>query len=234
MKGNRILIVATSHDKVGNSDKKGGIWLKDLADPYYIFKENQAEIVLASPKGGEVPIDPESLTKDQTDNTARFINDPDAQGDLKNSRKLSDINAEDFDVLFIPGGSGPLNDLSDNEELKNIIAVFERHQRPIGAVCHGTAGLLCAEKDNGEPYVKGRQLTCYSKEEDQAAGLTDSLPYILEDRLKEKGARYERGIKSHVNVVTDGNLITGQNAASAGPVARSLMSFLERSINKAA
>lgn len=234
MKGHRILIVASSHAKRGDTNQPGGVWLKDLADPYYVFKDAGAEVILASPNGRRIPIDPESLTRDQTDYTARFISDRAAQADLNNSRKLDKINAEEYDMLFIPGGCGPLTDLTENQDLASVISTFEQHQRPIGAVCHGTAALLCAQKDNGEAYVQGRELTCYTKEEDKAAGLSDVLPFCLEDKLKEQGANHQKGIKSQPNVCTDGNLITGQNAASAAPVARTLLDTLERSINKAA
>ena len=235
MNGQRVLIVTTSHKELGKTDEKTGVWLEELATPYYVFKDAGAEIVIASPKGGQVPVDPTSIQKDAlTLNAIRFTNDPDASKSLSHSRKLADINAEDFDVLFLPGGHGPMWDLAENSELGHILSVFKKHGRLVGAVCHGPAGLLAGNMDKASSFVKGRKLTAFTNEEEKSVGLQDTVPFLLEDRLKKAGAQFKKAGAMEVHVVRDGNLVTGQNPASSGPVAQMLLKTLNESINKAA
>lgn len=225
----KILIVLTSHDRLGDSGHKTGFWLEELAAPYYAFKDAGAAVLLASPKGGQPPLDPRSDAPDaQTAATARFNGDAEALDALARTHRLADALEEEFDALFYPGGHGPLWDLSENADS---IALIERTYaagKPVAAVCHGPAVLRHAQGALREPLVKGKRVTAFSNSEEAAVGLTDVVPFLLEDMLTGQGARYERGPDWQSHVVTDGWLVTGQNPASSEAAAHAVIALLRR------
>ena len=220
----KIIMVLTSHDQLGNTGHKTGFWLEEFAAPYYVFKDANAEITLASPKGGQPPLDPKSDEPDfQTDATQRFKGDADAQAALANTVKLSTLSPDDFDAVFYPGGHGPLWDLA--EDTKSIALIESMHAagKTVAAVCHAPAVLRHAKAADGTPLVKGKSVTGFSNTEEAAVQLTDIVPFLLEDELKEKGANYSKAEDWHPYAITDGNLITGQNPASSELVAKTLL-----------
>ena len=224
MQSLKILVVATSHSQMNNSNRKTGLWLEELAGPYYIFKEAGATIVLASPKGGAVPLDPRSesiIVSSST--TKRFLQDQEASSMLAHSEEIGKQHAKDFDFVLLLGGHGPLWDFTDNLELKLLLEDFHRSYKFIGAVCHGVAGLLSLVKTTGEPLVKDRQLTAFSNSEEQVSGATSIIPFLLESRLIALGAAYSRNANFISHVIIDGTIVTGQNSASAKAVARRLL-----------
>jgi len=224
----KVLFVTTSHDKMGDTGDKTGVWLEELAAPYYVFKEAGADITVASPKGGQVPLDPKSLAIIlATRNTKRFLKDIEAMNFLAHSMLLSAIKADDFDVVFLPGGHGPLWDLANNEILKQLLEAFHRNDKPIGAVCHGVVGLVSLQNDIGEPLVKGKQLTGFSNSEEKSAGLTSVVPFLLETKLLSLGALYSKGPDYVSHVVTEGNIFTGQNPASSEDVAKKMVALMK-------
>ena len=225
----KILMVLTSHDQLGDTGKKTGFWLEEFAAPYYIFKDAGAEITLASPKGGQPPLDPKSDEPDaQTDATRRFRADAEATAALGSTRVLADIANDDFDAVFYPGGHGPLWDLANDE---NSIRLIESHYaagKPIAFVCHapGVLSKTCAA--DGAPLVQGKQVTGFTNSEEDAAGLTNVVPFLVEDMLIANGADYSKVADWASHVVTDGNLVTGQNPASSEAAAKTLLSVLKR------
>ena len=228
MKSIKVLFVTTSHDKMGDTGDKTGVWLEELAAPYYVFKEAGADITVASPKGGQVPLDPKSLAIIlATRNTKRFLKDTEAMNFLAHSMLLSAIKADDFDVVFLPGGHGPLWDLANNEILKQLLEAFHRNGKPIGAVCHGVVGLVSLQNDKGEPLVKGKQLTGFSNSEEESAGLTKVVPFLIETKLLSLGALYSKGPDYVSHVVTEGNIFTGQNPASSEDVAKRIVALVK-------
>lgn len=223
----KILIVLTSHDQLGDTGNKTGFWLEEFAAPYYVLKDAGAEVVLASPKGGQPPLDPKSDEPDaQTKATERFKGDKQAQADLANTRKLSEIKAESFDAVFYPGGHGPLWDLYNDADSIGLLEELVKADKPIAAVCHAPAVLAKVRGGAGEPLVNGRKVTGFSNSEEEAVGLTDVVPYLLEDVLKEKGGLYSKGEDWASYVLVDGNLITGQNPASSEEAAQELLKLL--------
>ena len=221
-------MILTSHSELGDTGKKTGFWIEEFAAPYYVFKEAGAEITLASPKGGQPPIDPKSdAPESQTEATKRFKEDKALQQLLANTQKLSDLKAEAFDAVFFPGGHGPLWDLHSNRESLNLIEALWKSKKPVAAVCHAPAVLLNAKDENGEPLVKNRNVTGFTNTEEEAVGLTDIVPYLLEDELKNKGGRYSKKEDWAVHVVKDGLLITGQNPASSEEAAHQLVTLLQ-------
>jgi putative intracellular protease/amidase len=224
-----VLIVLTSHDRLGTTGEKTGFWLEEFAAPYYRLKDAGAELTLASPAGGQPPLDPKSSAPDfQTDDTRRFDSDPEAQAALANTARLADLRAEDFDAVFFPGGHGPLWDLHDSDESIALIEGFVAADKPVAAVCHAPAVLLKARGKDGEPLVRGRQVTGFSNSEEAAVGLADVVPYLLEDELVARGGRYRKADDWAPLAVVDGLLITGQNPASSAPVADALLEALAR------
>ena len=222
-----ILMVLTSHDELGDTGNKTGFWLEELAAPYYVFKDAGASIVLASPKGGRPPIDPTSDADDaQTDDTRRFEVDEAAQAQLADTLTLSEVEADGFDAIFYPGGHGPLWDLSEDADSKALIETFAATNRPVGAVCHGPAVFRHAKGPDGEPLVSGRRVTGFANTEEASAGLTEVVPFLVEDMLKSDGGRYEKGADWSSFVLTDGKLVTGQNPASSAEAARQLLLLL--------
>ena len=223
----KILMVLTSHDKLGDTGKKTGFWLEEFAAPYYVFKDAKAEITLASPKGGHPPLDPTSDADDaQTDATKRFKDDKAAQAELANTVALSTVSAEAFDAVFYPGGHGPLWDLAEDSDSIKLIEAFASANRPIAAVCHAPAVFKHTKGADGKPLVSGKTVTGFTNTEEEAAGLTDVVPFLVEDMLKANGGTYEKGADWASFVVTDGKLVTGQNPASSEEAAHKLLSLL--------
>ncbi|MBN8184856.1 type 1 glutamine amidotransferase domain-containing protein [Roseibium aggregatum] len=223
----KILMVLTSHDELGDTGKKTGFWLEEFAAPYYVFKDAGAQITLASPKGGQPPLDPSSDTEDaQTDATERFKSDDAAQKDLANTTKLSNISADDFDAIFYPGGHGPLWDLAEDSDSRTLIETFSANDRPIGAVCHAPAVFRHTQGADGKSLVSGKTVTGFTNTEEEGVGLTDVVPFLVEDMLKSNGGNYKKGDDWASFVVTDGKLVTGQNPASSAKAARKLLALL--------
>lgn len=223
----KILMVLTSHDQLGDTGKKTGFWLEEFAAPYYVFRDAGAEVTLASPKGGQPPLDPASDADGaQTDATARFKRDPAAKGHLASTVALSTVSADGYDAIFFPGGHGPLWDLAEDADSIRLIETFAAHDRPIGAVCHAPAVFRHPKGADGRPLVSGKTVTGFANTEEDAAGLTDVVPFLVEDMLKSRGGTYEKGADWASFVVTDGTLVTGQNPASSEEAARRLLALL--------
>ncbi len=221
-----ILMVLTSHDQMGSMERKTGFWFEELATPYYIFKEAGAHITIASPLGGLPPVDPNSDTENaQSEGVQRFRDDAQAKAQLANSKTLAEINPNDYDAVFYPGGHGPLWDLAYDKENKRILEAFASNDRPIGAVCHGPSVLRNIMKADS-PIVAGRNVTGFSNSEEEAAGLTEIVPFLVEDMLVEHGGKYIKGENWHPFVAQDGNLVTGQNPASSTQTAQAFISLL--------
>lgn len=223
----KILMVLTSHDQLGDTGKKTGFWLEEFAAPYYVFKDAGAEITLASPAGGQPPLDPKSDAPDaQTESTERFKNDPEAQQALANTVKLAEVQADDYDGLFYPGGHGPLWDLAESRDSIALLEAFAQSGKPFGLVCHAPGVLRHVKATDGTPLVKGRTVTGFTNSEEAAVQLTDVVPFLVEDELKTLGAHYEKGPDWGSYVVEDGNLVTGQNPASSEDAADALLAKL--------
>jgi putative intracellular protease/amidase len=233
MRSPKILIIATSHEPLGDTGRKTGLWLEELAVPYYIFNEAGATHTLASPKGGPVPVDrkSESIIVANT-STRRFQKDPEALSELSLSIPLHTLKADDFDMVYLTGGHGPLWDFPGNESLKSLLEDFDRQGKIIGAVCHGVAALLSMKTAQGEPFVKGRQVTAFSDTEERISGLTDTVPFSLESSLVAMGAVYSKGPDFDSRIVIDGNLITGQNSASSKDLAKMLLVSQKESMRR--
>jgi putative intracellular protease/amidase len=220
----KILIVLTSHDALGNTGKKTGFWLEEFAAPYYTFLDAGADITVASPAGGQPPLDPKSDLPDfQTELTHRFKADPAAQAVLAHTVKLDSVQQADFDTVFYPGGHGPLWDLAQSATSIALIESFERAGKPIGFVCHAPGVLKNVKAANGDPIVKGRNVTGFTNGEEDAVELTDVVPFLIEDTFIAQGANYSKGPDWAPYVVVDGKLITGQNPASSEDVAKALI-----------
>ena len=223
----KILIVLTSHDQLGSTGKKTGFWLEEFAAPYYVFKDAGAAITLASPKGGQPPLDPKSdLPENLTELTKRFRSDKVAQAALAKTKTLADVSAADFDAVFYPGGHGPMWDMPDNAMSIALIEAFVKANKPVGAVCHAPAAFVNVRRKDGEYLVKGKRVTGFTNAEEKAVGLAEVVPFLLEDRLKERGGLYRKGADWTPHVEVDGKLVTGQNPASSGPAAKELLRLL--------
>lgn len=223
----KILMVLTSHDQLGDTGKKTGFWLEEFAAPYYVFKDAGADVTLASPRGGQPPLDPSSDADDaQTDATRRFKTDEAAQKDLANTAVLSAVSADGFDAIFYPGGHGPLWDLAEDSDSTALIEAFAASDRPIGAVCHAPAVLKHPKGADGKPLVSGKKVTGFTNTEEEGVGLTDIVPFLVEDMLKSNGASYKKGEDWASYVVVDGKLVTGQNPASSEEAAHKLLALL--------
>jgi len=224
----KILMVLTSHDKLGDTGKDTGFWLEEFAAPYYVFKDAGAKVTLASPKGGQPPLDPSSNTQDaQTSATDRYKKDDVAQAHLGSTKKLSDISADGFDAVFYPGGHGPLWDLAEDANSIRLIETFAASDRPVAAVCHAPGVFKHTKAADGQPLVTGKTVTGFTNSEEEAVGLTDVVPFLVEDMLKSNGGTFERGEDWASFVVTDENLITGQNPASSEAAAEALLEMLK-------
>jgi len=225
----KILMVLTSHDQLGDTGKKTGFWLEEFAAPYYVFKDAGADITLASPKGGQPPIDPSSDDDGaQTDDTRRFKADAEAQKHLGATLKLSDVTEAGFDAIFYPGGHGPLWDLAEDADSKRLIEAFAAADRPVGAVCHAPAVFRHTLGADGKPLVSGRRVTGFSNSEEEAVGLTTTVPFLVEDMMKANGGTYEKGADWASFVLRDGKLVTGQNPASSAAAAQEILALLAK------
>lgn len=224
----KIVMVLTSHDQLGSSGKKTGFWLEEFAAPYYVFKDAGAEITLASPLGGQPPLDPKSDEPDaQTDSTKRFSQDIAAQTALANTLKLSSLSAEAYDAVFYPGGHGPLWDLSEDSDSIALIEALYAARKPVAAVCHAPGVLRHAKAPDGSPLVQNKSVTGFANTEEAAVGLTEVVPFLVEDELKKNGGNYSKTENWQPYVVSDGNLITGQNPASSEAAAQAVLQQLK-------
>ncbi|MEU7745434.1 type 1 glutamine amidotransferase domain-containing protein [Nonomuraea sp. NPDC049158] len=222
----KVLMVLTSHDQLGDTGRKTGFWLEELAAPYYHFKDVGWEITLASPKGGRAPLDPKSNEEQfKTDQTRRFEADAAAEAQLDKTVRLESVSADDFDTVFYPGGHGPLWDLAEDEASINLIERIVATGKPLSMVCHAPGALRHAKKPDGTALVAGRRLTGFTDSEEEAMGLTKVVPFLVEDELIAKGADFSKTGDFEPYVVTDGLLITGQNPASSGPAALELIAL---------
>ncbi|APA65966.1 type 1 glutamine amidotransferase domain-containing protein [Maribacter sp. 1_2014MBL_MicDiv] len=224
----KILFVLTSHDQLGDTGKKTGFWVEEFAAPYYALLDKGAEITVATPKGGQAPIDPSSDTEDaQTKDTKRFKEDKEAQEIIANTKVLADVNANDFDAVFYPGGHGPLWDLANDLTSVKLIETFNEQEKPIAFVCHAPAALKRVSGTDGNPLVKGKKVTGFTNSEEEAVQLTEIVPFLVEDMLQENGGIYSKKEDWAAYAVQDGNLITGQNPASSELVAEKLLDALK-------
>ena len=222
-----VLMILTSHEKLGDTGKKTGFWLEEFAAPYYVLLDAGAQITVASPAGGKPPLDPQSdVSKAQTEDTARFKKDMAAQRVLANTTKLKDIKGDIFDAIFFPGGHGPLWDLAENSDSQRLIEKFIADDRPIAAVCHAPAIFKHTKGVDGKASVAGRRVTGFTNTEEKGVGLTQIVPFLVEDMLKANGGLYEKGPDWGSYVVVDGTLITGQNPASSKAAAQELLKLL--------
>lgn len=223
----KILIVLTSHADLGDTGKKTGFWLEELAAPYYVFKDAGAELTLASPHGGQPPLDPSSAAPDaQTDSTRRFDADADATAALASTHRLAAMDMGNFDAVFYPGGHGPLWDLTNDPASIALIEAAIAAGKPVAAVCHAPGVLRDVKAADGSPLVSGKAVTGFTNTEEAAVGLTDVVPFLVEDMLKAKGGKYSKTADWGVHVVEDGLLITGQNPASSAKAAEVLLQRL--------
>ncbi|MFM9901276.1 MAG: type 1 glutamine amidotransferase domain-containing protein [Polaromonas sp.] len=224
-----ILMVLTSHDQLGDTGKKTGFWLEEFAAPYYVFKGAGADITLASPKGGQPPLDPKSDEPDaQTEATERFKQDTDAQAVLAHTRKLADVSGDGFDALFFPGGHGPLWDLAEDKDAIALIETMAAAGKTVSAVCHAPGVFRHTKSEGGAPLVQGKKVTGFTNTEEAAVQLTDVVPFLVEDMLTTNGGVYSKGADWQPYVVTDGQLITGQNPASSAPAAQAVLHQLHQ------
>ncbi len=223
----KILMVLTSHDQLGETGKKTGFWLEEFAAPYYAFKDAGADVTLASPAGGQPPLDPKSDEPDaQTDATRRFKADAPAQAALAHTTKLADVSGEGYDAVFYPGGHGPLWDLAEDAHSITLIEAMVAAGKTVAAVCHAPGVLRHAKAADGSPLVKGRKVTGFTNTEEAAVQLTKVVPFLVEDMLVKYGGQYSKGGDWQPYVVTDGKLITGQNPASSAPAALAVLAQL--------
>ena len=224
----KVLIVLTSHSELGNTGGKTGFWIEEFAAPYYVMADAGVKITIASPKGGQPPIDPKSEAADaQTPATKRFNEDADLKKTLAHTVKLSEVKQSDFDAVFYPGGHGPLWDLANDTTSIALIEDFYKHNKPVAFVCHSPAALVKVKAPNGEPLVQGKEITGFSNTEEEAVKLTDVVPFLLEDEIKKLGGKYTKGADWGSYVRRDGFLLTGQNPASSEGVAKLLLKVLK-------
>lgn len=224
----KILIVLTSHDQLGNTGRKTGFWLEELAAPYYVFKEAGAQVTLASPKGGQPPLDPKSNDPDfQTDHTRRFEADAEAQAALANTVRLDTVSAEQFDAVFYPGGHGPLWDLAEDRHSIALIENTLNSGKPVALVCHAPGALRHAKNPDSSPLVQGKKVTGFTNSEEEAVQLTDVVPFLVEDELISKGGQYLKVADWQPYAIRDGLLITGQNPASSTIATKTLIAALK-------
>ncbi len=224
----KSLIITTSNSKLSDTTNKTGVWMEDLAAPYFILKDGGEYITIVSPQGGQIPLDPNSNSAAATENTIRFQHDPQAMYHFSHSLPIKEVKAEDFDLVFLSGGYGAMWDFQDNRILRKILEDFNRQNKPVGLVGHAVVALIFLKKENGEPLVKGRKLTAFSNSEEELTGLNEKPPFLLESKLISLGALYSKGSEFTSHVVVDGNFITGQNPASSVETAMLLLSLAHR------
>lgn len=224
----KVLMVLTSHSELGDTGKKTGFWVEEFAAPYYVLADAGVDVTLASPKGGQPPIDPSSTKEDaQTEATKRFDKDEDLQKKLANTKELRFVNASEFDGVFYPGGHGPLWDLANDLKSIELIENFNSQMKPMAFVCHAP-GVLANTEYNKEPLVRGKDVTGFANSEEDAVGLTEVVPFLVEDKMNQMGANYSKGEDWSSYVKVDGKLITGQNPASSEEAARALLRLLQK------
>lgn len=229
MTAKKILMVLTSHAELGNTGEKTGFWIEEFAAPYYAFVDAGVEVTLASPKGGQPPIDPKSEQPDfQTDSTTRYFDDQKTQELVANTVPLAEVSAADFDAVFYPGGHGPLWDLATDANSMQLISAFLAADKPVGTVCHATAVLMDVKTKSGEYLVKGKVVSGFTNSEEEAVGLTGVVPFLLEDELVKRGADFQKVDDWNVFAVRDGLLFTGQNPASSELVAEKMLTYLNQ------
>ncbi len=225
----KVLFVLTSHDQLGNTGDKTGFWIEEFATPYYFLKDQGVEVVVATPKGGQAPIDPKSNSEAfQTPATKRYFKDAAAQQVVAATKKLSKVKAKDFDAVFYPGGHGPLWDLAEDRRSIALLEAFYATGKPMALVCHAPAALKYVKASNGQPLVAGRQVAGFTNSEEAAVQLTEVVPFLVEDMLKSKGATYKKGADWTAFAVEDNGLITGQNPQSSHLVAEKLLELLKK------
>ncbi|MFH6991603.1 type 1 glutamine amidotransferase domain-containing protein [Flavobacterium sp. FlaQc-48] len=225
----KILFVVTSHDQLGNTGHKTGFWVEEFAAPYYKFLDEGYQITVATPKGGQAPIDPNSeIESAQTGATQRYYKDEKAQEVIANTHKLSEMKATDFDAVFYPGGHGPLWDLANDSNSAKLILDFYNSGKLVGAVCHAPGAFLNVKFENGNPFIKGKNFTGFANTEEDAVKLTDVVPFLLETELQKLGGHYSKTADWGIHVVEDGLLITGQNPGSSESVADKMISRLSK------
>ncbi|MGE9297316.1 MAG: type 1 glutamine amidotransferase domain-containing protein [Puniceicoccales bacterium] len=224
-----ILFIVTSHSQMGETGKPTGVWMEEVTTPYYAFVDAGYEVVVASPEGGMMPVDPRSLEgRGVTDSVKRYQQDEATQQVFANTVPLNDVMSMTADAVFLPGGHGPMWDLANDQQVGLIVVRHYGLDKPVAAVCHGPAGLLTATDDYGGWIFAGKELTGFSNAEEEAVGLTEVMPFLLEDKLVEMGGKYVRVENFEPNVVVDGKLITGQNPASAEGTAEAVIELLSR------
>lgn len=225
-----ILMVMTSHDQLGQTGRKTGIWLEEFAAPYFVFRDAGVNLTLASPKGGQPPIDPKSdLPENQTPAMQRFKQDKEAQKAFAHTVKLADMRAEDFDTIFYPGGHGPMWDLAESRDSIALLESFYNSGKYIALVCHAP-GVLHRVTFEGKPLVKGKRVTGFTNSEEEEVQLTKVVPFLVEDELKRLGGRFEKAANWQSFVIVDGHLITGQNPASSTAAAETLLKALSAKV----
>ena len=225
----KVLFVLTSHDQLGNTGKKTGFWIEEFASPYYYLADKGVDVTLASPKGGQPPIDPSSDTpENQTESTISFKADKDLQEKLSKTHKLAEVSSDDYDAVFYPGGHGPLWDLAESTDSTKLIESFYNANKPVSFVCHAPAALKHVKNADGEPLVKGKKVTGFTNTEEELVKLTDVVPFLVEDMLKENGGIYSKKGDFEEYAIEDGLLITGQNPASSEKVAELLLAKLQK------
>ena len=223
----KVLFVLPSHDKLGDTGQKTGYWLEEFASPYYEFIDNEYDVTIASPKGGKAPVDPKSLQpENQTEYTKRLQNDQEAKEKLENTLILSEVSPDEYDTLFLPGGHGPMWDLSQDKDLKKLVERFYNNNKIISAVCHGPAGLIQATDKNGDSILKNKRITGFTNDEEEFVKLDKTVPFSLENKLKELGGHFEKTENFKPFVISDGQIITGQNPASSFLAARKVIEVL--------
>ncbi|RUP08046.1 type 1 glutamine amidotransferase domain-containing protein [Hyphomicrobium sp.] len=223
----KVLMVITSHDALGNTGRKTGFWLEELAAPYYVFKDSGAEITLASPKGGRPPLDPKSNEPEfRTELTRRFEKDAAAEAQLDKTLRLDSVRQEDFDTVFYPGGHGPMWDLAEDKNSIKLIESFLAAGKPFAVVCHSTGALRHVKMPDGKVLVEGKEVTGFTDGEEENVGLTKIVPFLVEDEMLKLGAVFSKKANWEPHVVTDGLLTTGQNPHSSGPAAKVLLDKL--------
>lgn len=232
MPKHKVLIVTTSHAELGKTGRRTGVWLEELAAPYYALRGAGAEVTVASIKGGEIPFDPRSTGEEQSDlpvpeTARRFLDDPDATAAAKDSPSIDEVDAALFDAIYLPGGHGAMWDMPENETLARSVGSLFDTGKIVSAVCHGPAGLVSAKRRDGRPLVDGKRVNSFTNSEEKAVGLADVVPFLLETRLRELGGRFEGGPDWQPFAVRDGNLITGQNPMSSELLARKVIEALE-------
>lgn len=225
----KILMILTSHDRLGDTGHATGFWLEEFTSPFYAFRDAGAEITLASPAGGQPPVDPNSEAEEAlTESTRRFMADSAAREQLASTRRLADVDGRDFDAVFYPGGHGPLWDLAEDKDSIALIRAAHASGKVIGAVCHAPAVFRHVELDSGDALVAGRNVTGFSNTEEDAVQLSGVVPFLVEDMLKERGGNYTRAEDWQPHVVTDGRLVTGQNPASSEATAKAVIQALQQ------